>query len=147
MTYCPVFLPKTKFCQYSQKTFSKQNLNFSRSALFHMQIRVFLKYFVRTCSNLVGIVFASVALLFYTTSREHFKFLAQRISNFILKPSLSFHSVFFNLLFFNFTNVFWTVVQGNRLNHPMLITVFYCYLNLKMKWSLMRRFLSLNGVS
>ena len=135
ITYCPVFLPKTKFCQYSQKTFSKQNLNFSRSALFLMQIRVFLKYFVRTCSNLVGIVFANVALLFYTTSREYFKFLAQRISNFILEPSPSFHSVFL-FLFFCFVFL-----------HPMLITVFYCYLNLKMKWSLMRRFLSLNGVS
>ena len=102
ITYCPVFLPKTKFCQYSQKTFSKQNLNFSRSALFHMQIRVFLKYFVRTCSNLVGIVFANVALLFYTTSREYFKFLAQRISNFILEPSPSFHSVFFFVFLFCF---------------------------------------------
>ena len=42
----PVFLPKWKFCQYQLKTIEKQKLNFPRSALFHMETRVSLKYFV-----------------------------------------------------------------------------------------------------
>ena len=43
-------IPK-RFCQYYQKTPWKQKLNFSRSALFHTKVRVFLKYFVRGFSQ------------------------------------------------------------------------------------------------
>ena len=50
ITYCSVFLPKRKFCQYYQKTPWKQILNLSHSDLFYMETRVFLKYLVRCCS-------------------------------------------------------------------------------------------------
>ena len=46
MAQCQIFLPKSKFCQHQQKTLEKQKLNFSRSALFHMKTRVYLKCFV-----------------------------------------------------------------------------------------------------
>ena len=37
---------KRKFCKYYQKTAVKKKLYFSRSALFHMNTRVCLKYFL-----------------------------------------------------------------------------------------------------
>ena len=40
---------KMKFCQYYQKTAEKWKLNFSRSALFHKNSRVCLKYLVHDC--------------------------------------------------------------------------------------------------
>ena len=46
---CPVFLRKSKFCQYQQKHLAKKKLNFSRSALFHMKTKVCLKQFVHDC--------------------------------------------------------------------------------------------------
>ena len=81
ITQCPVFLPKIKFCQYQQKT-SKQKLNFSRSALFHMKTRVFLKYFVRGCrskhnstndSHYSHIHFELYALVFFSFAFQDFQ--------------------------------------------------------------------------
>ena len=40
-----VFLRKSIFFQFQQKSPKKQKLKFSRSALFHMKIRIWLKYF------------------------------------------------------------------------------------------------------
>ena len=43
--------PKKKMLSILAKNPWKQKLNFSRSALFQMKTRVFLKYFVRSCSS------------------------------------------------------------------------------------------------
>ena len=48
---CPVFLPKCKFCQYSQNVTEKQKLNFFRSVIFHMKFKFCLKHFVRDCRS------------------------------------------------------------------------------------------------
>ena len=45
----PVSMRKLEFCSYQQKTLEKQSLNFSGCVLFHMKIRVTLKYFVSYC--------------------------------------------------------------------------------------------------
>ena len=42
--------PKKKILLILAKDSLKIELNFSRSVLFHMETRVFLKYFVRGCS-------------------------------------------------------------------------------------------------
>ena len=44
---CPVFLPNYKFRKYYQKTLEKQGINFSNSALFHMNTGVSLKTFAK----------------------------------------------------------------------------------------------------
>ena len=45
----PSLPPKFKILSILAKNFSKYTLDFSRSVLFHMNIRVYLKYFVHGC--------------------------------------------------------------------------------------------------
>ena len=49
IAWCPVLLPKLKFCQYQQKVLEKQKLNFSRRVLFHIKTTVCLKYLGQDC--------------------------------------------------------------------------------------------------
>ena len=46
---CPVSLAKWKLCYFCQKSLEKQKLNLSCCSLFHMKIRVSLKYSVSYC--------------------------------------------------------------------------------------------------
>ena len=46
---CPVPLEKWKLCYFYQKSLEKQKLNLSCCALFHMKIKVSLKYSVSYC--------------------------------------------------------------------------------------------------
>ena len=46
MAQSAVFLRKSIVFQYQQKSPKKQKLKFSRSALIHMKIRIWLKYFI-----------------------------------------------------------------------------------------------------
>ena len=46
---CPVSLAKWKLCYFCQKSLEKQKLNLSCCALFHMKIKVSLKYSVSYC--------------------------------------------------------------------------------------------------
>ena len=46
----PSLPAKMKILSILAKTLEKQKLNFSHSALFHMETRVRLKYFVNGCS-------------------------------------------------------------------------------------------------
>ena len=48
--------PKKRFCSYQQKTVEKQKSKFSRSALFHLKIRVCLKYFVHDCRSILRLI-------------------------------------------------------------------------------------------
>ena len=51
IAWCSVLLPKLKFCQYQQKIFEKQKLNFSRRVPFHRKTSVCLTCFGQDCSN------------------------------------------------------------------------------------------------
>ena len=48
----PIARAKMKILLILAKTLEKQELNFSRSALFHMKTRVSLRYFMNDCSYL-----------------------------------------------------------------------------------------------
>ena len=44
---------KEHFVNTSKRLLENRNATFPRSALFQMKIRVFLKYFVRSCSSII----------------------------------------------------------------------------------------------
>ena len=85
---CPAFLLKRKFCQYQQKTVEKQKLNFSGSALFHIENRVSLTYFVNGCR----ITKSNMSTFVSNNSELH------NISYFIIFRNQDFVSSFFELV-------------------------------------------------